>query len=123
MFLRYPAQIAFNFAGINGIAKVMSRTVSYISNQICKLFNALFNTISSRIADGLHNIDIFTLVMATNIVVSPRLQSPLYIERTHDLRQQPVTDLLTVAVNWQGLPARAFRIMSGISFSGKWYGP
>jgi hypothetical protein len=36
---------------------------------------------------------------------------------------EPVADLLAVAVDGSGSACRALRIISGMSFSGYWYGP
>ena len=69
-------------------------------------------------ADGAHHIDIFTLVMTADIVVSPLLPSvATFIQCTGMVLDiQPVTDLLPLPYTGSGLPAGALRMVSGINF-------
>ena len=39
------------------------------------------------------------------------------------LHRLPLADIAAVAIDRQGTPSRPLRIISGISFSGNWYGP
>ena len=75
--------------------------------------------------DGIYDLKVGGLVIPTYIVTLTNL--PMFQNLPDGFAVifhiQPIPNLFSVAINGQGFPSRAFKIMSGISFSGNWYGP
>jgi hypothetical protein len=80
---------------------------------------------SSKRADRVHDLDVLLLGIAADVVglTDAALCQHGADRRTVIANEQPVADLLAIAIDRQRLAGSALAIISGMSFSGKWYGP
>ena len=95
----------------------MALTVSYEFDKALRLVELL--------ANNLYDFKVCLLIVSTYVV---NLSYTSVVDDKVDclamiLYIEPVTYILPVPYTGSGLPLSAFAIISGISFSGKWYGP
>lgn len=120
-----PVELCVELAAIDGIAEIMTGTVSHKSDEIgIRSLYGGTHIIKDR-ANAVHNLKVGPFGIAADIIGLPH---PAVLEYSLNgvaviFDMQPVTDIGSRPVHRQGLTARAFSVTSGISFSGNWRGP
>ncbi|MNJ46822.1 hypothetical protein D3C77_419610 [compost metagenome] len=107
-FFGGPPQLTLDLAGVDGIALVMARAVVNESNQLGIVGHSrrtLWRELFEQRADSTNNIDVFLLVVATNVVGLADLAFADHFEQCTGmvLDEQPVPYLQAIAVNRQRL--------------------
>ena len=123
-FLRMPAKLALDLARVDGVATIVSRPVRNKTGQFAtRIFGRPY--LVEQIADALDNLQIRAFAKTADIVFMPDLTAGEYQHQRADviLGIKPIADIQPSPYTGNFLPSSALRMMSGISFSGKWNGP
>lgn len=123
VLLGLPAQLPAYLGSVDRVAQVMPRPVPDKSNlvPVASAVRARPQFIQMG-AQQLHQFQIRFFVIAAYIVRFPGFPGRNDGEQRFTMVQhiQPVPHVLPLAVHGDGLPGQAFRITTGISFSGNW---
>ena len=119
-----PAEFFLDLGRINRVAPVVTRPVRNKADQLASR-GTLRIKIVNKVANGIDHLQIRALAAPSDIVPVP--QSPFSEDPNKGFHMifyvKPIANIAAIAVYREWLAFDRVRIVSGMSFSGKWNGP